>query len=308
LSALEELNIQIVKITDDEAWAFCPGHESRTGQKNNRPNKFSVNMESGRFSCFSCGFSGPFVYLVQEVTGYDRHDAEHWIRSRGGVARLRRVLGNSEGRSSHLERDAGIQPWNEARLALFTSPPNSALDERGISQGAVEHYGVLWDADKQNWILPIRSPETGELWGFQEKGQGWFCNKPGGVPKAQTLFGLTSLQETTAILVESPLDCLRIYSAGISGSVSSYGVQVSDKQLDLLFDRADTVVFALDNDAAGLSKMRALRVRYLNSGRKIKFLDYSHISWAKDLGTTGVSDTDIHRAVLNAKNIFKYRP
>ena len=307
LSSLEELGIEVVRIVHGEAWAFCPGHFNRVGKHNTRPNKWSVNIETGQHSCFACGFSGSFVYLVQEVKGYDRADAEQWVRNRGGVARLRRVLADSSGRSRDLEGDARVQPWNEARLALFNAPPYSALDERRISSGAVEHYGVLWDPKKENWILPIRNPETGELWGYQEKGPGWFCNKPGRVPKGDTLFGIGALSGSTAILLESPLDCLRLYTAGISGGVSSFGVGVTDKQLDILFDKAEVVIFALDNDEVGLRKMWELRQRYLRSGKRIKFVDYTHIPWAKDLGTEGVTDKDIQQAIIKANSLFKYR-
>lgn len=307
LACMEELGIDVTRIIYEEAWALCPGHYDRVGKKNTRPNKWSVNTETGQHSCFSCGFSGSFVYLVQEVLGYDRSDAERWVRNRGGIERLRRVLGNSEGRSSHLERDAGIPEWNEARLALFNAPPFTALDGRRISSGTVTHYGVLWDDKKENWILPIRDPDTGALWGFQEKGEGWFCNKPAKVGKSETLFGLEAFTGSTAILLESPLDCLRLYTAGISGAVSSFGVQVSDRQLDLLFDRAEIIIFALDNDEVGLAKMWELRNRYLRSGRRIKFVDYSHIPKAKDLGTEGVTNEDIQKAVLRAKSILTYR-
>lgn len=309
LECLEELGIAVTRVTHEEAWALCPGHFNRLGKVNNRSNKWSVNLETGQHSCFSCGFSGSFVYLVQEVKGYDRQDARQWVRNRsGGVRRLRRILADSQGRTGDFERDAGIQPWNEARLALFNAPPYTALDERRISQGAVSHYGVLWDAKKKNWILPIRNPDTGELWGYQEKGDGWFCNKPAKVNKADTLFGIETLTGRTAILLESPLDCLRLYTAGIAGAVSSYGVQVSDKQLELLFDRAEIVIFALDNDEVGLNKMYELRNRYLKSGRIVKFVDYSHIPDAKDLGTEGVTDKDIQKAFINAKSLLKYRP
>lgn len=308
LSCLEDLEIEIIRTTSYEAWAICPGHYSRVGRKNVRPDKWSVNLETGQHSCFSCGFRGSFVYLVQEVKGYDRHDAEQWVRSRGGVQRLRRILADSTRRTSHLQGDSGIQPWNEARLAFFTDPPDSARLARRVSSGAVEHYGVLWDSKEGNWILPIRDPSTGSLWGFQEKGKDWFCNKPTRVRKSETLFGIESFQSKTAILLESPLDCLRIYAAGVYGGLSSFGVNISNAQLDMLFDRAEEVIFALDNDEAGLKKMWDLRNRYLRSGRRIKFINYSHIPWAKDLGTEGVTDADIHTAIQTARNMISFRP
>lgn len=308
LACLEELGIDVVRIIHEEAWALCPGHFDRVSKHNTRPNKWSVNIETGQHSCFACGFSGSFVYLVQEVKGYDRHDAEQWVRHRGGVQRLRRILADSQGGSADLERDAGVPAWNEARLALFDAPPYSALDGRRVSSGAVSHYGVLWDAKKENWILPIRDPDTGALWGYQEKGSGWFCNKPARVPKGDTLFGIEALSVSTAVLLESPLDCLRLHTAGISGGVSSFGVGVTERQLDLLFDRAEIVIFALDNDEVGLAKMWELRQRYLKSGKRIKFADYSHIPWAKDLGTEGVTDKDIQKSILKAKSLLNYRP
>jgi DNA primase (bacterial type) len=308
LACLEELGVDVARIIHEEAWALCPGHFDRVGKYNTRPNKWSVNIETGQHSCFSCGFSGSFVYLVQEVKGYDRHDAEQWVRSRGGIERLRRILADSKGRTSDLERDEGVPAWNEARLALFNAPPYSALDGRRVSSGAVSHYGVLWDSKKENWILPIRDPDTGSLWGYQEKGEGWFCNKPARVPKGNSLFGIEALNGSTAVLLESPLDCLRLYTAGISGGVSSFGVGVTERQLDLLFDRAEIVIFALDNDEAGLNKMRELRSRYLRSGKRIKFADYTHIPWAKDLGTEGVTDKDIQKAILKAKSLLNFRP
>lgn len=304
LSCLLELGVQVTKVTHGEAWAYCPGHLKRLGRSNQHSNKWSVNLETGVHSCFSCGFKGSFGSLVQEVLGYDHADAEQWVRRRGGVRRLRRVLGVSD----HGEqRDSRLQPWTEARLALFTDPPHGELEQRGLSSGAVSHYGVLWDSENERWILPIRD-ESGKFLGYQEKGTGWVANKPALVPKGDTLFGLHCLRGTTAILVESPLDCLRLYTAGLDGAVSSFGVQVSAKQLELLFDYAEVIIFALDNDEAGIKKSSEIRQRFLKSGKRIKFANYSRIPWAKDLGTTGVTDNDIQKAILSAYSMVRFRP
>jgi DNA primase len=98
-----------------------------------------------------------------------------------------------------------------------------------------------------------------------------------------------------------------LYTAGLDGAVSSFGVQVSDRQLELLFDYAEVVIFALDNDEAGIKKSLELRQKFLKSGRRIRFANYDHIPDAKDLGTDGVSDNEIQRAILEAKSILRYR-
>ncbi|HET7638946.1 MAG TPA: toprim domain-containing protein, partial [Ktedonobacteraceae bacterium] len=288
LVALDLLGIEVADVKSapspegivEEAYALCPAHDSRTG----RPDKWSVNLDTGRHYCFKCGFSGSFVYLVQEVKGYDYDQAAEWVRRSGGAEGLRRNLESSSDRRKLQPRVQQQSEWNGSRLALFDEcPPSLRLAQRGISQGSVEKYGVLWDSERDNWILPIRDPATGKLWGYQEKGDGWFCNVPGGVRKSETLFGLDCFEGGTAILLESPLDDLRIDTAGWDGALASYGVQISDRQLEILFDISDEVIFALDNDSAGIKKSLQLRERYLRSGKRIRFLDYSHIMWAKDL-------------------------
>lgn len=305
LEALEDLGIEVVDVTESntksEAWALCPAHDSRSGQAD----KWSVNLDTGQHSCFKCGFSGSFIDLVKELTGYDYHRAEQWIkRHGGGIERVERILATPAHRGRQQRPEP--QPFTEARLAIFSSVPAVQLGRRRVSPGSVEKYGVLWDSERKNWILPIRDPYSGKLWGYQEKGDGWFSNVPGGVQKSETLFGLDCFEGRTAILLESPLDDLRIYTAGYSGAVSSYGVQVSKRQLEILFDIAERVIFALDNDEAGIKKSLQLRDEYLGSGKMIDFLDYSHIPWAKDLGTEGVTDEDIGKSIQNAIPLIMY--
>lgn len=307
LKCLEELGITVQKLTYNEAWAYCPGHEARLGRLNNKPDKWSVNIETGTHSCFSCGFSGSFVTLVQEVKGNDRYDAEQWVRSRGGIDRLRRVLGAA---SSSVEPDSRLREWNEARLALFVDPPVSARDGRRISAGSVDHYGIRWsDGDDPFWVLPVRDPKNGRLWGYQEKSEdGWVSNKPYGIQKSQTLFGIECFDNPFVLVLESPLDCAVAYTNDIFGAVSSYGAKISEAQLDILFDIAPTIIFGLDNDISGINMSKKIREKYLSSGRSIKFLNYSHIPDKKDIGTEGVTKKDIQQAVLSAQSLINYRP
>lgn len=299
LGALDELGIKVHNLKDGEAWAYCPGHPERMGRQERRPDKWSVNIETGQHSCFSCDFSGSFVYLVQEVLNVERYAAEEWVRGRGGIERVRRYLSASADR----ELPVPSRAWNESRLALFGDPPRGRLEHRRISPGAVSHYGVLWDHEQDNWILPVRDPDTHEFWGYQEKSEdGYFNNKPAGIPKGETLFGIDCLRERTAILLESPLDCLRLYTAGILGGVASYGAKVTTAQMDLLFDRVDVIILGLDNDDAGWNAVRALKYKYLGSGRVIKVINYNGIE-GKDIGEHGVTDKQIRQAVLTATSL-----
>lgn len=80
------------------------------------------------------------------------------------------------------------------------------------------------------------------------------------------------------------------------------GAKVTEEQMDLLFDRVNVIVVAMDQDDAGIQSARKLRQKYLRSGKSIKFLNYSGIT-AKDIGEPSVTDAQIRKAVLTSTSI-----
>lgn len=265
MAALDALGIRYV-VHGDEATASCPFHED-----GRRPN-WSCNLISGMHNCFSCGNGGSFPRLVQHVLGGSRRSAEDWCsgfqRDFGEVMAWR-----SRDEDSQAPRIPHV--YTESDLALFTFPPASALAQRQISAKAATDYGVLWDADSGRWILPIRDPFKGKLWGWQEKGPEWFRNRPKGVPKGEALFGLQRVPEgAAAVLVESPLDVLRIADAGLDAwPVASYGAEVTEYQIGLIVDRCSRLIGAMDDDAAGdrasekLQQERRIPVSFFHFGK-----------------------------------------
>ena len=292
--ALIELGIDITKSTDDELWARCPGHFKRTGKEDRHPS-WSVNREDGVHFCFSCGYTGSFVSLVHDVTNQDFGDATRWVRQRGSLERVKRKL-----RKSKAEKDT-TKIINEASLALMHAPPLKELAKRRLTLGSALHYGVLWEPEKGSWIVPIRDPETGELWGWQEKNERVFRNTPEEVPKSKTLFGLNKFAGNRAILLESPLDVVRLHSAGIEGGLSSFGVATSEVQLSLLFEVADIVVIALDNDRDGHRYSSKLRQKFLGKGKNIRFFNYRGIN-AKDIGE--MTDEQIYQGLDTTRSLL----
>jgi DNA primase len=271
--ALDELGIEY-EIKGDEAWAICPYHYDRAATS------FSVNVRTGRNGCFNCGFGGGFSRIVEAVLDCSYEDAARWCRAR--ILTGRKLYEDSELESKRLDTSKQI---NEASLALYGIPPEDDCLERNLSVEAVDEYGVLWDHDKDQWIIPIRDPYTNELWGWQEKSARTFRNRPRDIAKSETLFGLQSFNAMgcrQAILVESPLDVCRLFSAGITGGVSSYGVHVSDRQLQLITECADELVLALDLDTAGSRET----VRLLKEFKRlpVKVFDYGSAEWGSDPG------------------------
>lgn len=279
VGALTELGCE-TRVNGDEAAMLCPYHDDH------KIGNFSVNVTNGVNHCFSCGESGQFIRIVQVVLGCTWETAALWCQTRAGRG-LRRV--EEELPPAKVDTRLLI---NEAKLALFTDPPEVVLCKRSISLEAAREYGVRWDKD--TWILPIRDPYTNELWGWQRKGPNGVRNYPRGVDKSRSLFGLQSAG-SLLILVESPLDCLRLWTAGIKGGVSSYGVHVSDEQLNLLSERSDRVVLALDNDDSG----SRISQRLCRNFHRVPLSVYHYgASTAKDIGEQ--SDREIRSGLANA--------
>ena len=102
---------------------------------------------------------------------------------------------------------------------------------------------------------PIRDPFSGKLLGWQEKSQveRRFKNYPSGSEEAYTFRMDSNLHVT--ILVESPLDCVSSIP-GVNGGVSTFGVDTTPEQVELLGNPI-RLSFALDNDDAGKNRQEA---------------------------------------------------
>lgn len=282
--ALSDLGIDIVKINKDEAWALCPAHSERGAS-------WSVNLDTGRHNCFSCGWHGNFLDLVEHVLGYEPERATDWIRTHGGYDAAKRRF---TGESAWEKRDA--EPVTAADLALFTDPPPWAMEDKDVTVESCRAYGVRWDPPNERWIFPIRDPYDFKLRGWQEKNKRIFLNKPDDVLKSDTLFGIDAFEGSIAYVMESPIDPVRMHSYGWRGAVGTFGVNLSDDQIRLIMEISRESIWALDNDEAG--ERISAQVKDIGLGRhRMKFFNYSQVD-DKDPGT--MHPTDIEWAVDNA--------
>jgi len=274
----------------DELLGLCPMHLERTGREDNNPS-WSMNAETGVHHCFSCGYKGTLLTLVGEIkeftTQWGRVDfeaAKDWLRGNIEVnfEYLARQL--EEARNSYVPIPAPVG-MSEARLSIFDSvPPDWALSARGLTPNGCTLYSVKWSPAKNSWITPIRDPQSKKLMGWQEKSQTerFFRNRPTGVAKSKTLFGLDTFKGGTMIVVESPLDAVKLASLGVFGGVSTFGASVSDDQIRLM-KAADKLIIAMDNDTAGKKASADLLERTRKEGMECWFLNYQETEY-KDIG------------------------
>ena len=297
LKCLDELGIAVHRITGDEAVARCPGHLRLVGKEDNDPS-WSVNVETGMHNCFACGFRGPFAAVVREVLDLPSAEADAWVRSRGSLERIEHLL--TGGYIDELMRKPQPKTITEADLALCIPPPCEVLDTRNIDPMAAAAFGVLYDHEKDCWITPIRDPDTQILLGWQEKAvrDRYFRNRPRQVEKSRTLFGLDQPDiGRRAIMVESPLDACVIRSAGVPGALSSFGAAVSDAQMQIVLERFDILILALDNDTDG--QRHTARI-YNQWHRRLPIWEMPYLVKVKDPGEMDYAEI---RKCINAAHL-----
>lgn len=308
--ALDSLGIDYVE-RNDNAQALCPMHERMTGQPDHNPSWY-IHMETGQHICFSCGYKGNLIQLVCDVNElylpdsffrnqYDYKAGEAWL-----VSHIEVTIAELKEAFSSIPKYTGPPPkplrMSEARLAIYVSPTEQALASRNVTAEAAEKYGVLWNKNTDTWILPLRDADTNLLLGWQEKGttDRTFKNRPAGIQKSLTLFGIDVQKKELAIVVESPLDCLRIESAGYSGAVATCGAILSETQAKLL-RASEKVIAAFDNpniDDAGRKASAQLRSLASKYGINLWFFNYGTTD-KKDPGD--MTDEEIAWGISNAK-------
>lgn len=290
--ALHEMGMEIYRSNDDEVTSWCPGHLRRVGRLQNTP-KWSVNRITGLHNCWSCGYSGTFLSLVMDqLFPHDVFRAARWLRQYGSnLARASELVTWAERSVRAVEVPQTMVP--ETRLAMYDDVPDDELAARFISREAVDLYGVRWNLDRQSWIIPVRTP-VGELAGWQEK---WahkrrFINDPKDMLKRLCLFGLDVFPVgEPACLLESPLDVLRLHTAGWEGGVSSYGASVSLQQMVIIEEITDEIVVALDDDEDGRLHAEELRRGQWKDGKMVRrpFAKGMHVRFFS-YGNTGEKD------------------
>ncbi len=295
---LDELGLQARRNSSGEWKAHCPKHLERIGKQDNKPS-WSINEDTGLFNCFSCGYKGGLVQLVVDMSPMTMWEALRWLHERG-MQSLEISDDTPEPLSLSLQN---LAPTTEDQFRIFSRPPKSARVDRGLTDDAIRYYDIRWSND--GFAIPITRFD-GKFLGYQWKKRKQVLNFPQGVRKGLTLFGLDRYPPWDVqglVLVESPLDVLRLYQCGIAG-VASFGASVTTEQLELLVSFTDRVILALDDDIAGRTQARKAYEYLRDIVPVVKLLDYSvtekrNGKRPKDVGD--MTNDEIRAAVAGAR-------
>jgi hypothetical protein len=290
------LDLQLYAQRGVEVNGLCPMHKKRTGKDDHSPSWW-INSESGAHICFSCGYKGNIFTLVADVKGISYFDAQDYIGDSVEVP-LDSLMRRIKDLPQYVQPEETIA-MSEARLAVYTDPPEIELKKRFLKIGPVNVHGVLWDKSNEAWILPIRDPDDGSLWGWQEKGARgrFFRNQPAGVKKSRTVFGVHIMSSThDLIVVESPLDAVRLTGLG-HNAISTFGAIMSEEQAKIL-RRAPKIIAAFDNDKAGHTANEQMRGFARKYGMDLHYFNYRGID-VKDVGD--MTEAEIEHGIKTAK-------
>ena len=102
--------------------------------------------------------------------------------------------------------------------------------------------------------------------------------------------------EHTLIVVESPLDAVRLTGLG-HNAISTYGAIISEDQAKIM-RRASKVIAAFDNDKAGHTANEQIRVMARKYGMDLYYFNYRGID-VKDVGD--MTEAEVEHGIKTAK-------
>ena len=287
---LDAAGVQGLRETKDEIIGRCPGHLARIGREDQRPS-WSVNKSSYLHFCFSCGYKGTLNQLLVELTGSAPLDLVDELRKQQFLSRM----------AVREEPEATLEPiiseWSLKNILVDV--PAKLLELRWLIRSAIDRYRVRWNRDTRQWVLPIWDTR-GTLIGAQYRQSGSVLTLPAGMPKSQTLFGYHETKDQDfGVLVESPLDAVRLFGLGIP-AFASLGAWVSKEQVILMARCFSYVILALDADKAGRDATAIVKPMLKRQGCACMEWNYTGLKDSEGKPAKDVGDVPDDEALLMA--------
>jgi hypothetical protein len=279
---LEAAGVQLTKDTTNELWGLCPMHEERTGRPDQHPS-WSINKNTAKHHCFSCGYSGDLTSVLVDLTGAAPADLEMTLHQES----IKRSFAETRLHPEEVLEESKPLLTEWGLINHMDDVPDRMLASRHLLRWAIDHYRVRWYRDTKQWVMPIWDPYS-TLLGAQYRQKGSVFTLPVGMPKSVTLFGYQQARPFDyCALTESPLDAVRLWQIGVP-AVSSLGAWVSSEQVRLLARNFSVVYDALDNDKTGREGAEILSQGLRKQGCAVVPWDYTGL-----VDNDGVSCKDV---------------
>ena len=252
------------KIVDsgEDVMVQCPYHKD--GQER-RPSA-GIRKSDGLLHCLACGETHSLPEVVGFCFGRDMFFGYNWLMKNFGALSEQ----DRQPITLNLSRtpSASVQEYvseDELDSYRYTHP---YMYERGLTDEVIEMFDIGYDKSTDSITFPVRDIKGNTLFVARRTIKYKSFNIPKNVDKPlygdyelsqilQTKEGIDKFKDV--YVCEGLFDCLRLWCVG-KYAVAGFGCLFSDKQIkDLCELPTRKIIFALDNDQAGISATERLK-------------------------------------------------
>lgn len=269
IKLLKELGVKNILPLVNDVMASCPFH-------NDVKPSFGINKRTGVWHCFTCeavgeGGKGDLISLVARLKKMKYKKAIQYLYRFAGIKKdliveSKDIVGQIKdiikGRSNKKEYK---KPVTRLYVPKDTNPNFvyglEYFKNRGIHKDTLQNHNIsfcLKGFYRNRAIIPIED-EHGKLLLFEARDiTGMNSDKvlyPKGAKKAETLYNINNAKKANSvIIVEGIMDALYLEERGFN-TVAVFGVNISNKQEELLNKYFRRVYIAFDGDREGYKAM-----------------------------------------------------
>ena len=302
---VKQLGLNIVGETSHDFLCLCPFHGNR------HTPSFSVSHQKGLYLCFnpSCGVSGTIIELVKNMSKRNEFEALRFIMS----AQKESVANFEDELSEVLEDKPDFDEFSQETLDKLHLQINersrSYFNNRGINDESINHFRLGYSGNQDMVIVPVHSPDGIPVGLVGRSIEGKSFKNSTRLPRSKTMFNIhrARRESSTAIIVESSFDAIRVHQSGYPNVIATLGGSMSRANLENINRNFTRVIIMTDADQAG----RELGITLANSlkNKEILWAAYSNDTIyphdAKDVGD--MTEEEITTCIENALADYEYR-
>ena len=302
---VRQLGLHVVSETSHDFLCLCPFHGNR------HTPSFSVSHQKGLYLCFnpSCGASGTIVELVKNMTHRNEFEALRFIIS----AQKESVAHFEDELAEILDDKPEFEEFSQETLDRLhqemTDDGRVYLNGRGINDESIDHFKLGYSQNQRMVIVPVHSPDGIPVGLVGRSIEGKSFKNSTGLPRNKTMFNIHRARRasSTAIIVESSFDAIRVHQSGYPNVIATLGGSMSKINLNNINRNFNKVIIMTDADVAGRELGKTIASSLKN--KEILWAHYSNDMLyphdAKDVGD--MTEEEIRTCIENALADYEYR-
>lgn len=247
-AVLESVGLEVVSETVNDFLILCPYHG------NNDTPSLSLSKDTGQFICFNpaCYEKGTIVNIVQHVCHCNYLEAMRLVLNKSTSSNedvVKSILKSVEEETSFAEFDR--DKIEELHRNLKGSAGFEYMISRGFTSDTLEFFKIGYSHVKSMVTVPVYSHTNIPVGIIGRSIEGKRFKNSVKFPSSKVFFNLNEARKhsSTAVIVESSFDAMRVHQSGFSNVIANLGGHLSNIKIDLLNRNFTKVIIMTDNDS-----------------------------------------------------------